>query len=267
MARTNPEEGSGQPVEVVRRPPVLAGAAVILALVAAAAGWLAVLERDIPPAPSPPVTVALPERPAPEATRSAPPDPVETPRETAQAPADEEASPPPDEPVAAPVPGLVLALGGLAWNPALAEIAHRAMPAEIAFTVAVDHPELSEHIGAWRDLGRDVLLRAPGEADVDALLARHPGAAGVVLDGRRLEPRRGSEGLAVRSLDASLMDYTGFARALREVMQAARDLPPPVVVIELYPGLVPQLQGWLEQLDAAGYRIWRPLELGEAMGE
>ncbi|TVQ36836.1 MAG: hypothetical protein EA356_04965 [Geminicoccaceae bacterium] len=240
----------------------MAGAAVIFGLVLAGAGALVVLDAERGAAPATGVVVDLPARPA--TTEPAVLQPAPLPVETVQpieAPAT--AVEPAPLPQLAAQPGLMVALDGLAWNEGLADVAHRALPSGLAFVVPVAHPAYRERLGAWRSAGRDVLLLTDDDTETARLLEDHPAAAGVVVDRRVLHARRDPAPRPIRDLDAAVMDYAGFTAGLREATVDARALPPPVLLIQLYPGLVPQLQAWLDQLERGGVRLWRPMELAE----
>ncbi len=250
-----------------RRAPMVAGVALVLGLVVAGVGGLAVLEREGAGPESPAYRIALP--PLPEAgaeaevADAAAPPAEETAAEAPPDPVVEAAPEPAPEPA---IPTLVVALGGLGWSEQLADLAHRALPPAVAFTLASDHPTLQERMGHWRQQGRDVILESPdgADAEVERLLTAHPASAGILVDGAALHTRRDPAPWPARHLDASLTDPAGFTAELRAVTEWARVEPPAVVVIELYPGLVPQLVAWLDRLQDGGYRLLRPIDLAEA---
>jgi hypothetical protein len=266
--------------------------------VAAGAGALLALQRDPVPQPAPAYTIAVPPPPVPAAFAPPPAPAVEPPAASIEAPAEPavveplpdppevtaapEANEPvadaaqvaegeagapvaeaPRDPVLAAVPRLVLVLDGVAWNPSLADLAMQALPPEVGFVLPADHPEAATRLGAWRMHGRDVLL-AGDNGGTDALLDAHPGASGVLVDAGLVHRRLEGEGeLEVRRLDPALLDAAGFTAGLREVTERARLEPPPIVVIDLYPGIVPQLVAWLDQLAKGGYRLVRASRLQE----
>ncbi len=247
------------------RAPALAGVAVIVGLVVASVGGLTLMERRPVPPPGPGYTVALPAVPVadvePPEVAAAPDEPAATVDDVPPTGAAEPEAPAVAEPME---PTLVVALGGLGWNEQLADIAHRALPTSVAFTLPSDHPAVQQRMGTWRQQGRDVVLVSGDPNEVEALLAAHPAAAGVLVADADLHTRRDPEPWPARYLDASTTDPQGFTAALREATEQARNAPPSIVVIELYPGLVPQLATWMDQLQQGGYRLVRPIDLAEA---